>query len=143
MHAREHVIRDRFAERACPHCGASYVPDAVVVLARRRSLWVVMASCRQCPRRDLYVVSFGQDGQSARPFDVAEAAALIEGDLAGSPDVTSGSPGDKATGRRDRQTLAPITEADVHSMRDFLGRFTGDFQTLFSSRRPRLADDTP
>ena len=143
MHAREHVIRDRFAERACPHCGASYVPDAVVVLARRRSLWVVMASCRQCPRRDLYVVSFGQEGQSARPFDVAEAAALIEGDLAAPSDVTSGSPGDKAAGWWDRQALAPITEADVHSMRDFLERFTGDFQTLFSSRRPRLADDTP
>jgi len=143
MHAREHVIRDRFAERACPHCGASYVPDAVVVLARRRSLWVVMASCRQCPRRDLYVVSFGQEGQSARPFDVAEAAALIDSDLAGPPSFTEGSSGGKAASQRDRQTPAPITEADVHSMRDFLERFTGDFQTLFSSRRPRLADDTP
>jgi hypothetical protein len=143
MHAREHVIRDRFAERACPHCGASYVPDAVVVLARRRSLWVVMASCRQCPRRDLYVVSFGQEGQSARPFDVAEAAALIDSDLAGPPSFTKGSPGGKAASRRDGSALAPVTEADVHSMRDFLERFTGDFQTLFSSRRPRLADDTP
>jgi len=143
MQAREHVIRDRFAERACPHCGASYVPDAVVVLARRRSLWVVMASCRQCPRRDLYVVSFGREGHSARPFDVAEAAALIEGDLAGPPKLTSGLPDGKAAGRRGRQALAPVTEADVHSMRDFLERFTGDFQTLFAPRRPRLADDTP
>ncbi len=143
MHAREHVIRDRFAERACPHCGASYVPDAVVVLARRRSLWVVMASCRQCPRRDLYVVSFGHEGQSARPFDVAEAAALIEGDLAAPSSLTDGSPSGRVGGRQDEHTPTPITEADVHSMRDFLERFTGDFQTLFSSRRPRLADDTP
>ena len=143
MHAREHVIRDRFAERACPHCGASYGPDAVVVLARRRSLWVVMASCRQCPRRDLYVVSFGQEGQSARPFDVAEAAALIDSDLAAPSSVTDGSPSGMVGERWDKSAPAPITEADVHSMRDFLERFTGDFQTLFSSRRPRLADDMP
>src|SRR5262249_48071256 len=52
------MIRARFTEHVCTHCGAHYTAESVVVLARRRSTWMVMACCPRCQPPSLFIVPF-------------------------------------------------------------------------------------
>src|SRR5262245_261641 len=52
------MIRARFVEDVCGHVGTHYTPEGVVVLARRRSAWMVRASFPHCQRHGFSVVPF-------------------------------------------------------------------------------------
>lgn len=138
MHPRERVIRDRFSGLACAHCGTLYAPAAIVVLARRRTKWMVLACCHSCERQAIFVVTFppSQLNSSTPPQVSAPNASLHSScsDLAHALDDQP--PPDPNPDAR------PITDRDVDAMHDFLVRFDGDFQSLFSHTRRRLADDS-
>ena len=125
MRARERLIRESFSERVCGHCGSRYGPDSVLVLARRHSFWMVMATCTTCQQRHLFVVSFDEEHSLAEN-------RLLPSDLP-SPLL----PPQPAV------SLLPITSSDVYSIREFLATFSGDFKSLFSPPRIQRADDTP
>lgn len=129
MDSREQVIRERLAHVYCSACNASYVPDRMVVLAHRPTLWIVMISCERCQLRRILVVTFGED----RP------------DLNQPP----GSPQWSAVSRSHAQPHDsslpaddPVTIADVHAIHDFLETFGGDFQAAFSRSDHHDRSDT-
>ncbi|HEV2403926.1 MAG TPA: hypothetical protein VGR88_00655 [Ktedonobacterales bacterium] len=138
MHPRERVIRDRFAGLACAHCGASYAPSAIVVLARRRTKWMVLACCHSCERQAIFVVTF--------PEPRAESDA--EGQPIGSSDpdlpVSMNAPSheDSPHFPQPEPVPAAVTIRDVNAMHEFLSHFDGNFQTLFAPSRKRPSDDT-
>lgn len=148
MHARERIIRERFAGEACGHCGAQYPPDGILVLARRPAAWMVMAICHECQNRSIFVVSFheaheAQDlhGTGMRiesPFgEHPFPEAILSTDSDASPLDNPLSP-DASSPER---APVPITAADVADMREFLADFHGDFHALFHHQRRRQADD--
>ena len=122
MQARERIIRDRFAEQACGSCGAPFPPESVLVLARRRTRWLVMVTCPTCQHRNLFVVSFPQ----SRANEVSHSPLAAQ---AAHPPLTP-------------EHDDPVTFADVYSMREFLASFSGDFRSFFASPHPTPRDDT-
>lgn len=151
MHARERIIRDRFAGQLCGHCGEVYPPDGVIVLARRPSAWMVMASCRHCQNRCIYVVSFHDARQdvSIQPSDISHL--LPGGFLPTTPPITSPT-SPSPSSAPDPYSSAPlndlppapalITHADVEAISRFLATFDGDFRALFARQRPGRADES-
>lgn len=125
MHARERIIRERFAAQACAQCGRQRAGTRVLVLARRRNTWLVLVTCAGCDHRGIYVVSFptpaslDADGWRATdPLDV-QVRPLSAGSLAMLPSA--------------REPLnEPITVDDVSAMRAFLQTFDGDFHRAFA-----------
>lgn len=158
MHARERIVRERFAEQACTHCGAQYLPEGVVVLARRRSTWMVMATCIQCQQPGLFVVSFpvAQRGAEHEPPSEALPTAQIElpnilpnGFFPKVPDPLSHALADTPPQEQEQSDVSqpgkipsPVTVNDVDEMHEFLARFNGDFSTLFAHTRPQSSDDS-
>jgi hypothetical protein len=164
MHARERVIRDRFADQACSHCGAHYPPASVVCLAHRRSAWIVMATCGRCERRGIFVVTFPsrssgapliQGGDTPIPQHPASAfppalprrsrsepAPLQPPSSSALPVLPTPDPAAVLPPVAPAPAPArPISDADVDAMRDFLARFDGDFHALFTGRRTSRSDD--
>jgi hypothetical protein len=160
MHARERIVRERFAEQTCTHCGAQYPPDGVVVLARRRSTWMVMATCTQCQQRGLFVVSFPDahhDANHAQSHETLPAAQLdVSVDL---PEIISNNflparpnsldhpladtpPLDQPGLMPPGKTPSPVTVNDVNEMHAFLAGFSGNFSTLFARIYPQSSDDS-
>src|SRR5579871_1380678 len=83
------MIRTRFTEHECADCGSHYLPTSVVVLARRRSAWMVMASCPSCERRALYVVTFPEQAQpNAVPLSFEEPRVFPHAFFPLSPETT-------------------------------------------------------
>lgn len=156
MHARERIVRERFAEQTCAHCGAQYPPEGVVVLARRRSTWMVMATCTQCQQPGLFVVSFPDAQRGVEHEQPSEAlpAAQIEIPniipnlfLPTSPDTLSRALADTPPPElpdliQQGEKPSPVTVNDVNKMHEFLARFNGDFNTLFAHIRPQPSDDS-
>jgi hypothetical protein len=158
MRTRERIVRDRFSERSCGRCGAPYAPENVLILARRTAHWMVMVSCPHCQQRNVFVVSFG-DGHGASTL--ADGALAGEGDLPfalpplpSAPTAKSQPtsptrspspqrPSSSSAASSSSFSAAPITATDVAAMREFLASFSGNFQTLFSTPRPRLKDEPP
>lgn len=128
MHARERMIREQFATLACHTCGHAYNAESVLVLARRHSTWMVMASCPWCEHRAIYVVTFPPRSSSSYPMQQAHATRIEWGTHANTPSDTRadtvpfGQPPDGT----------PITLDDVERMRAFLERFDGNFKRAFS-----------
>lgn len=114
MHARERIIRERFAAQTCEGCGQPYLPGSVLILARRRSAWMVLVSCPRCDHRGIFVVSFRH---GARPA----SHAWPPPDLDTLPDALN------------LTDQSPVSPDDVARIRDFLAHFDGDFRKLFSS----------
>lgn len=151
MRTRERIIRDRFSERSCGRCGAPYAPESVLILARRAAHWMVMVSCPHCQQRNVFVVSFG-DGHDAPTLDAG--ALATEADLPCAVPPLPSAPAAKSQPADPSRSpspssppssfsAAPITATDVAAMREFLASFSGNFQTLFSTPRPRLKDEPP
>lgn len=145
MHARERIIRDRFSGQTCGHCGEIYPPDGVIVLARRPSAWMVMASCRQCQNRCIYVVSFhdSRHDVSIQPSDISH---LIPGSFlppASTTSTTASSSESLPLDTPGEQSSLPshITQADVEAIHRFLAHFDGNFQALFARQRPGRTDE--
>lgn len=124
MHARERVIRERFAGHNCSRCGRPHGHPGVLILARRHNVWLVLVTCPQCEHRGIFIVSFpsaavqGEEGQRA-----ADPAAL---------DVRTLSAASLAGALPDAGVARAITLDDVLQMRAFLQRFDGDFQRAFA-----------
>jgi hypothetical protein len=128
MHARERMIRERFATLACHACGHAYNSSSVLVLARRHSTWMVMASCPWCEHRAIYVVTF-----PSRPSSSYSAQQAHTTRIEWSPH--SNTPSDlRAESAPSSQPPAggPITRDDVDQMRTFLDGFDGNFKRTFS-----------
>ncbi|HLZ25462.1 MAG TPA: hypothetical protein VKQ30_25345 [Ktedonobacterales bacterium] len=138
MHARERIIRDRFAGQTCGHCGEVYPPDGVIVLARRPSAWMVMASCRHCQNHCIYVVSFHDSRHdiSIQPSDISR---LIPGSFP-PPASPTASPSEPPVELPPLPSL--ITQADVDAIHRFLASFDGNFRALFARQRPGRADES-
>ena len=126
MHARERMIQERFATQTCSECGWLYSPRGVLVLARRRSAWMVLVTCGQCGRRGIFVVSFPTHREPS-------AADSERSDVAG----TLGTPGAvrraaSALPADASQESLPINQDEVDQMHAFLAHFDGDFRRLFA-----------
>ncbi|HKV85643.1 MAG TPA: hypothetical protein VJN88_13895 [Ktedonobacterales bacterium] len=139
MHPRERVIRDRFAGLACAHCGASYAPSAIVVLARRRTKWMVLACCHSCERQAIFVVTFPepQSGADTEVHATSDSPIDLPSSLEVAPHKHSPTP------RPPEPVPTAVSIRDVNAMHEFLTRFDGNFQTLFAPSRKRPSDDTP
>ncbi len=147
MHARERMIRTRFAEHECADCGSHYLPASVVVLARRRSAWMVMASCPTCERRSLFVVTFPDQARpNAEPLSFEEPRVFPHSflpfptDLDLFPEDSSGELPPAPPPTQSRGATA-VSESDVSAMRAFLAEFNGDFSALFAPRHRDQRDD--
>ena len=142
MHARERIIRERFAEQKCAHCGSPYPGEGVVILARRSSTWMVMASCAHCLRPGVFLVSFPSQpsGQIAGSASSQSSTIPTEASIDVSPIPTmplssSSEPTSDAPFMPRHESLAaPINAADVNAMHEFLATFNGNFARLF--RKP-------
>jgi hypothetical protein len=139
VHARERMIRERFTEHACAHCGSHYLPESVVVLARRRSAWMVMAGCPRCERRALFVVSFPDVPHSGASDLPAEQPKVFPNTFLPAPHTFDPEPHassdlSPAPPTTAPQAPLPITQADVAAMHQFLDHFDGDFRALFRGR---------
>lgn len=132
MHVREHMIRERFATRCCEGCGHPYALGTILILVRRPAAWLVLASCGECERRCIYLVSFGETTRGAedsRPAHRSSAPLNIQ------PTDALNALDAEAQNRLFADT--PITARDVANMRAFLTDFDGDFRRLFADgRRP-------
>lgn len=145
VQARERIIRERFSEQLCGQCRAHYTSDSVIVLAHRRSVWMVMAACPSCQSRSLFVVSFND--ASLRPSDPVTSSMPDFFPNSFLPAIPSDAP---TTPRLAVPDLRPsleapsralrVTGADVNAMHEFLQRFDGDFRTIFSSTPPPRDD---
>jgi hypothetical protein len=154
MHARERIIRDRFAGQTCGHCGEVYPPDGVIVLARRPSAWMVMASCRKCQNRCIYVVSFHESGHESRhdvSIEPSDISHLLPGGFLPDPSPVppthpASSPSEAFlpdASSTERSPVPPrITHTDVEAIHRFLATFDGNFRALFARQRPGRADES-
>ncbi|MGO8949770.1 MAG: hypothetical protein ACLQUY_19380 [Ktedonobacterales bacterium] len=140
MRARERIVRERFADHKCAHCGATYPSEGVVILARRSSTWMVMVSCSNCLRPGLFLVSF--PSQTSSRFAVAgEPSSALSAEA--SIDVAPISPAALLAEQSSEtpayapqpDSLAPVTDADVNAMHEFLANFNGNFSKLFPKPR--------
>lgn len=122
MQARERIIRERFAAQTCASCGHSYAPADVLVLARRQSTWMVLATCTQCDHRGIFLVSFPSTASEQSPQ--AQAATATQQP----PEVTRVSANALIPQRGQPD---PITAEDVAQLHAFLAGFDGDFKRLF------------
>lgn len=136
MHPRERVIRDRFSGLACAHCGTMYAQAAIVVLARRRTKWMVLACCHTCDRQAIFVVTFPNSQSSGHP------AAQDPTPLTSPLSTFSGDPTSDGQPIATERASQAVSAEDVDTMRQFLSCFDGNFQSLFSHTRHRLSDDS-
>ncbi len=131
MRARERIVRERFADYKCAHCGATYPGEGVVILARRSSTWMVMVSCSSCLRPGIFLVSFPP--QPSTQYDAASPSATLSSNA--SIDVAAISPASLATEPAGdfeaMDALSPVSAADVNAMHEFLVNFNGNFSKLF------------
>jgi hypothetical protein len=129
MHARERIIRERFATQTCEGCGQPYLPGSVLILARRRAAWMVLVSCARCDHRGIFVVSFHQSARSNPDrWGYSDEADPHRDDVFAEPTALPESLAVSA------QT--PVTTEEVARMHEFLTHFDGDFRKLFSSTPP-------
>ena len=136
MRARERIVRDRFAEQKCAHCGSLYLSEGVVILARRSSTWMVMASCASCLRPGVFLVSFpsqpsGNGGLPAHQSSTIPSDSPIDVSPISTPDLPSPDQATEAAYSSPHESLIPINAADVNAMHEFLATFNGNFARLF------------
>ena len=158
MHARERIIRERFTGQSCGHCGTPYPAEGILVLARRPTTWMVMASCHTCQNRSIFVVSFHDTRDTPSSLSVEPSAgahlfpeAIItpdpddpDSDSDPHPSTASADGGFHTTDTRPpsrNPVTVAVTVSDVADMHEFLSGFSGDFQALFERQRQRRVDD--
>ncbi len=122
MHAKERLIRERFARQKSAECGTALEQEGVLVLARRRTAWMVLVTCSNCEHRGIFVVSF-PDAPDAPPVD----AQLSHYEYFAEPSAAAPS-------AQQPPSPGPVTLEEVAQMREFLAGFDGNFQRIFSSR---------
>ncbi|HEX8727031.1 MAG TPA: hypothetical protein VF739_00320 [Ktedonobacterales bacterium] len=143
MKGQERILRERFAQVACQSCGVDHLPDDMLVLAQRGSRWLVLLTCHQCKHRGIFVASFPHPSSRAERLDTLGAMDSLDPiddfefddllhRLFASPSTTHRQPSDSNFPTQSHNG-APITTADVASIRHFLDGFNGDFHALFGS----------
>jgi len=140
MQARERIIRERFADQVCAHCGAHYLASGIVVLARRPAAWMILASCEQCRRHSIFVVRFSSPHTTTPDDSMPDDATHLLPDALLSP-FTASSPSNPLDDESSTPTQ-PVSDSDVDAMHDFLSDFDGDFRALFAHQHPRGTDDS-
>jgi hypothetical protein len=142
MRARERIVRERFADHKCAHCGCLYSGEGVVILARRSSTWMVMVSCSSCLRPGVFLVSFPPQ-QTTDQYSLADSHPASPLPLDAQVDVSPISavplaPPAESTSETPYaplpESLGPINASDVNAMHEFLATFNGNFSKLF--RKP-------
>lgn len=140
MQGQERVLRERFAQLKCAACGMTHDQDDMLVLAQRKSRWLVLLTCGRCQRRGIYVASFPRSGDAVHVLDTLEPATTHSAPLLNLPqawltrptsDLSDDLDSDASLQPSAPDFSAPITQADVESVRHFLEDFNGDFQSLF------------
>lgn len=119
MEARERIIRKLLMEQRCHRCGDHFAPESRIVLARRREVWMVMASCSLCEQMDTFIVQFPSQKQGRRhvtSYRLSRPPSEI----------------DAVTPPQAEAPVPAVTFDDVLGMRRFLEDFDGDFQRLFA-----------
>ena len=122
MHARERIIRERFAQQQCQECGSPYDEDGILVLARRRSTWMVLVTCPSCEHRGIFVVSF-PTALDTKAHHAKLDLSSLPGALADTANVT--------IGHAPPPESDPVSLGEVNQMREFLDTFDGNFHRLF------------
>lgn len=124
MEARERLIRQLLLKQRCQLCHSVYTTEGNVILARRRDVWLVMASCAFCQQKDTFVIQFSAPIRGRRRITSYRLSNPA------SSNTPSGAP--RTQSHPSRQAKRPISSNDVQEMREFLTRFDGDFQRLFA-----------
>ncbi|HVB72875.1 MAG TPA: hypothetical protein VNE38_04900 [Ktedonobacteraceae bacterium] len=125
MEAKERVIRKLLMEQRCHRCGDHFAPESRIVLARRREIWMVMASCSLCEQMDTFIVQFPPPGQGQKRVTSYRLSRPPTPALPPQAGAMSPQP-------HQERSVTTITIDDVLDMRQFLKHFDGDFQRLFA-----------
>lgn len=123
MDAKERIVSKLLLRHRCQFCGSHYAPESRIILARRRDVWLVMASCFLCQQKDTFIIQFPSRMHGRR----------ITSYRLSRPEPPT-PPGYSLPSQPEREDTAhvPISLDDVLTMREFLATFDGDFQRLFA-----------
>jgi len=124
MNAKERIVRKLLLRHRCHLCDSAYAPESSIVLARRREVWLVMASCSFCRQKDTFIIQFPSRSQGRR---ITSYRLSRPAEPALTQSVTPAS-----LMQPESSSLLPIGLDDVLTMREFLATFDGDFQRLFA-----------
>jgi hypothetical protein len=127
MRAQERLIRRLFTAQQCSHCSTPYQAERVVVLARRGGVWMILASCIGCGRKEIFVASFPGSSREDQRSMLIHAETLGEGAL------TEAVLADNVPDSAETSACSPVTGDDVLDMHIFLRHFDGNFAALFAS----------
>lgn len=123
MDAKERIIGKLLLRHRCQFCGSSYAPESRIILARRREVWLVMASCSLCQQKDTFIIQF-----PSRVHDRSITSYRLSRPEPPPPPARF----QPTQPEREAIVPAPIGLDDVLTMREFLATFDGDFQRLFA-----------
>jgi hypothetical protein len=128
MDGQERLIKRLFMERTCHHCGSSHRARDVLVLARRRKLWLVMVTCLDCQQKDIYVVKLPSQSQGLRRI----TSYRLSQPFPGTSPSTSEELASRSASDEPPAPTSPVSTDDVLDMHLFLNNFNGDFRQLFT-----------
>ncbi len=60
MHTHDDTLRKQLSRRPCSVCHTSGEPASFLVLAKRKSSWLVLVICSKCHHRAIYLAHFSQ-----------------------------------------------------------------------------------
>ncbi|HLH26026.1 MAG TPA: hypothetical protein VK066_26215 [Chloroflexota bacterium] len=116
MERHEGLIRHLMDTVRCSVCSGTYAYENVSVLGHQDELWFLTVTCPDCRTQGL-IAALVRDEEpqptAPAPADAGQAA----------PPAADTAPSD-----------APISEADVAAMREFLRTFQGNFAAAVSGR---------
>src|SRR5262245_46838013 len=119
MDFSDSLVRQLMNAVRCSTCGASYQAGDVNVLGHQDELWFLTVACPDCHTQGL--VAALVRGSSAE--------ALVERQAAASPPAELTTPDDARS-----RPSAPVSDADVADMHEFLRGFKGDLAALLAGR---------
>lgn len=114
-------LRTQLTSFGCAACGRAYSAGRIRILAQREELFFVDMGCETCGAQAVAVVTIQLDESEAYAETGDLQMALAD------------------TGEAPEASIAPVGADDLLDMSRFLGRFDGDFRSLF--RDSQSADD--
>ena len=106
-------LRGQLTHFGCAVCGQAFPEERIRVLAQREDLYFVDLDCAACGSGAVAIVTIEVEGDEAR----------VE-------------PGELTDLRDTSAERTPVEADDILAMHEFLGRFDGDFRSLFGSSQP-------
>jgi hypothetical protein len=123
MDAKERIVSKLLLQHRCQFCSSPYAPESRIILARRREVWLVMASCSLCQQKDTFIIQFPSRVRGRRITSYRLSRPETPAPLARALPVQA---------EQEATAPVPIGLDDVLDMREFLATFDGDFQRLFA-----------